>query len=255
MFHGGVGMEFVELFWKASIEDLKRGYSLIERNYVCHYCGMGFEEGVVYTVNGIFFDAKKAVEEHIKSVHGSVFESMMARERKHTGLTELQSELMSGFFSGLDDGEIARKMNINRSTVRNHRFRLKEKARQAKIFLVLFELMEEKIKEEDRMIGVHRGATMIDDRYAITETEREEKIKKFFEEDGILKRFPKKEKDKLIVLMKIAGDFASNRIYSEKEVNEILKRYYEDYVLLRRYLIEYGFIIRKPDGSSYWSIF
>ncbi len=248
-------MESVELFWKASIEDLKRGYSLIERNYVCHYCGMGFEEGVVYTVNGIFFDAKKAIEEHIKSVHGSVFESMMARERKHTGLTELQSELMSGFFSGLDDGEIARKMNINRSTVRNHRFRLKEKARQAKIFLVLFELMEEKIKEEDRMIGVHRGATMIDDRYAITETEREEKIKKFFEEDGILKRFPKKEKDKLIVLMKIAGDFASNRIYSEKEVNEILKRYYEDYVLLRRYLIEYGFIIRKPDGSSYWSIF
>ena len=96
---------------------------------------------------------------------------------------------------------------------------------------------------------------MIDDRYVITEAEREEKIKKFFGEDGSLIRFPKKEKDKLIVLMKIAGEFTSNRIYSEKEVNEILKGYYDDYVLLRRYLIEYGFITRKPDGSSYWSIF
>ena len=172
-------MESAELFWKASIEDLKRGYSLDERNYVCHYCGMSFEEGVVYTVNGVFFDAKRTVEEHIKSVHGSVFESLMAIERKYTGLTELQCELMGGFFSGLDDGEIARRMNINRSTVRNHRFRLKEKAKQAKIFLVLFELMEEKIKKEDRIIDVHRGATMIDDRYVITEAEREEKIKKF----------------------------------------------------------------------------
>jgi hypothetical protein len=41
-------------------------------------------------------------------------------------------------------------------------------------------------------------------------------------------------------------------MYAEKEINEILKAIYEDYVMLRRYLIEYGFIDRKSDGSEYW---
>ena len=27
---------------------------------------------------------------------------------------------------------------------------------------------------------------------------------------------------------------------------------YEDYVHIRRYLIEYGFLDRKADGSAYW---
>lgn len=41
-------------------------------------------------------------------------------------------------------------------------------------------------------------------------------------------------------------------MYSEREVNRILKRIYEDYANLRRALIEYGFIDRTNDGSSYW---
>ena len=40
--------------------------------------------------------------------------------------------------------------------------------------------------------------------------------------------------------------------YSEKEVNKILSRVYEDYVLLRRYLIEYGFLDRTRDGAVYF---
>ncbi|WP_397536936.1 DUF2087 domain-containing protein [Rummeliibacillus pycnus] len=35
-------------------------------------------------------------------------------------------------------------------------------------------------------------------------------------------------------------------------INEILTAVYRDYVILRNYLIEYGFIDRKADGSQYW---
>ncbi|MNW69193.1 hypothetical protein D3C74_481460 [compost metagenome] len=46
--------------------------------------------------------------------------------------------------------------------------------------------------------------------------------------------------------------FDAKKKYSEKEVNEILRTVDSDYATLRRYLIEYGFIDRKDDGSLYW---
>ena len=42
------------------------------------------------------------------------------------------------------------------------------------------------------------------------------------------------------------------RYTPEKEVNEILKTVYTDYVMLRRYLIELGYMDRNKDGSTYW---
>ena len=49
----------------------------------------------------------------------------------------------------------------------------------------------------------------------------------------------------------IATQFDENKKYSEAEVNEILKPVYDDFVLLRRYLIDYKFLMREKDGSSY----
>ncbi|MCI1580038.1 MAG: DUF2087 domain-containing protein, partial [Clostridium beijerinckii] len=70
--------------------------------------------------------------------------------------------------------------------------------------------------------------------------------------NGGLKSYPAREKKKIIVLEEISRNFSKGKQYSEKEINRILKRVYEDYVTIRRALIEYGFIERKKDGSSYW---
>ncbi|MDV2887738.1 DUF2087 domain-containing protein, partial [Alkalihalophilus pseudofirmus] len=70
--------------------------------------------------------------------------------------------------------------------------------------------------------------------------------------NGRLKKFPPKEKQRLIVLREITKRFESSTNYSEKEINQILEDMYDDYVLIRRYLIEYGFLERKSDGSQYW---
>ena len=50
----------------------------------------------------------------------------------------------------------------------------------------------------------------------------------------------------------IAKEFEEGIRYSEVQVNEILKDIYPDYVTLRRYLIEYGYLERTRDGSAYW---
>jgi hypothetical protein len=60
------------------------------------------------------------------------------------------------------------------------------------------------------------------------------------------------EPDSLDVLRDIAKRFECGRMYKEKEVNQILEPIYDDYVTLRRYLIEHGFLGRNRDGSQYW---
>lgn len=55
-----------------------------------------------------------------------------------------------------------------------------------------------------------------------------------------------------MILRYLMNDFEFDRNYSEKEVNQILQRTYDDFVTLRRYLIEYGFMKRDTEGSQYW---
>ena len=64
--------------------------------------------------------------------------------------------------------------------------------------------------------------------------------------------FPPKEKRKYILLCMIVHEFEVGKSYSELEVNNLLKPIYHDFVTIRRYLVDYHFIDRKTDGSSYW---
>jgi len=40
--------------------------------------------------------------------------------------------------------------------------------------------------------------------------------------------------------------------YSEKDLNAILSKIADDHVLVRRCLVDHGFISRRADGSAYW---
>ena len=67
-----------------------------------------------------------------------------------------------------------------------------------------------------------------------------------------LHKFPKKEKEKLVLLRRITAEFDPGTRYTEQQVNAIIAPIFHDYVTIRRYLIEYRFLARKPDGSEYW---
>lgn len=103
-------------------------------------------------------------------------------------------------------------------------------------------------------MNTHKGETQLDERYAITVEEKEKVLKTYFKQglNGGIDTIPSKEKKKIIILQHLMDRFEPGKHYIEKEINEILKQVNIDHVSLRRYLIEYGFMERSDDCSTYW---
>ena len=239
-------------FWRASIDELKQGHIEEQGAHTCLICGRVFEQGVIYPAGDRFLDAGRMVREHIATEHGGVFNYLLSLDKKLTGLTDLQSRIMMLLHRGMSDQEILSETGGgSSSTIRAHRFKLRERERQARVFLALMELLGETDDNGDKFIPVHKGATMVDERYAITEEEYGKVIATYFR-DGRLTNMPARQKRKLMILRHIAETFAADTQYSEPEVNDKLAGFFSDYVSLRRYLIEYGFLERTRDGSRYW---
>lgn len=248
-------MELSNQFWDASLEELKQGYMEKKETYTCLLCGEKTEKGMVYPYKDRFYEAERYMRIHIETEHISVFDYLLSMDKKLTGLTDHQKSLLQLFYQGKSDKDIQKEMNMgSTSTIRHHRFALKEKERQAKTFLAIMELLKEKDEHAPAFLPVHKTATMVDDRYNITQEEMEKILKKYFPNgtNEPLVKFPPREKQRLIVLREIAGRLKPEHAYGEKELNQALKVIYEDYALIRRYLIDYGFLDRKPDGSEYW---
>lgn len=245
-------MELSDLFFSAPIEELKRGYIEEKNDYVCLLCGEKIEKGIIYPYETLLYEAEKYMNIHIRDAHISVFDYLISLDKKITGLTDHQNKLLHLFYQGKSDAEVQQELEIgSASTIRHHRFVLKEKERQAKTLLALMELLKEKDQHAPSFVSVHKHAKMVDDRYNITKEEQKQAISKYFSGTKLLK-FPLKEKQRLIVLREIMNHIDKNKVYTEKEINEVIEAIYEDYVWIRRYLIEYGFLDRKADGSSYW---
>jgi hypothetical protein len=81
-----------------------------------------------------------------------------------------------------------------------------------------------------------------------------------FVRGGRLVAIPAARGKRLAVLNHLAGLFEPGRRYPEREVNEILRAWHSDYAMLRRYLVDDGFLDRAdepaPSGSRsekvYW---
>ena len=93
----------------------------------------------------------------------------------------------------------------------------------------LFEL----IKKDDEVVSS-------DEKY------RREVISNFFRY-GRLTKIPTQRKKREIVLTEVANSFELNREYGEKEVNEIILRYHEDFCTIRREMIAFGIMSRERE--------
>lgn len=80
--------------------------------------------------------------------------------------------------------------------------------------------------------------------------DEEERVLRQYFRAGRLTEIPAKRSKRLIVLERLALEFEVGLRYAEREVNETLKRFAEDYVSLRRYLIDEGMLSRE--GGEYW---
>lgn len=68
--------------------------------------------------------------------------------------------------------------------------------------------------------------------------------------DGRLVHLPTKRSKRLVVLERLAQEFEIGERYVEREVNATLRRFDDDVAMLRRYLVDEGFLDRA--AGEYW---
>lgn len=81
-------------------------------------------------------------------------------------------------------------------------------------------------------------------------TDERGKVLARFYRNGRLTGFPTGDARKLIILENLAARFESGRVYTEREVNDVLKAVFDDYTTLRRALVDYRFMNRER--GVYW---
>lgn len=251
--------DYREMLDSVDVTGIKNGYTLDANTGIfrCIYCEAAFEKGVIYPVEQAFYDAERAAGHHVEDVHGGALAKLLDLGKENTGISETQSALLSLMAEGISDKECARRLGgKSPSTIRNLKFQLRRRVREAKVLLAVMELVGESMNKDKSYVTFHGKLTVDDDRTIVTQEEQKTILEKAFgsESSKVLIKFPKKQKGKLVVLNRIVESFDFERRYTEKEVNEILERIFYDYVTLRRYLIEYGFLVREPGGGDYWRV-
>jgi DNA-binding CsgD family transcriptional regulator len=243
-----------EAFEKASIGELAEG--VMEdpetKAKVCLKCGKTFAAGEVFQLEDRYWEANHAARIHSEREHEPQFNYLLNLMKQWRGVSDPQAKLLEAFFRGDDDGRIASDLGISRSTVRNHRFRMKERARHAKVFTAMMQILDQKEKPEARLVDFPANTRIADERFDLTSEECERIIGKYFREDGTMTRFPIKAKERVALLRRIVGLLEPGEKYTEKALNGILSAVTDDYVLVRRCLVDYGFVSRLRDGSAYW---
>ncbi|GAA4155281.1 DUF2087 domain-containing protein [Gryllotalpicola daejeonensis] len=69
---------------------------------------------------------------------------------------------------------------------------------------------------------------------------------------GRIDRYPASQTERGELLALIAGRaFRSGEVLDEREVNERLASFHDDVAVLRRYLVDFGLLVRTRSGSSY----
>mgnify|MGYP000415298036 CR=1 FL=1 len=69
-----------------------------------------------------------------------------------------------------------------------------------------------------------------------------------------IERWPKKRRDRVRVLERLAAEFEPGRSYTEPEADALIRAAVamDDHALLRRELCVHGYLERVPSGARYW---
>ena len=104
-----------------------------------------------------------------------------------------------------------------------------------------------------RNVKEDSGDTVRMYRHVMQKTMNFEILKSYLDESGRLVAFPAKRKKKLYALCMLAEKFERGRVYTEKEVNELLNRWHTfgDPATLRRELYNHRFLNRDSYGREY----
>jgi predicted transcriptional regulator len=152
--------------------------------------------------------------------------------------------------------ELAELLQLKPSTVSHHLSRLSEaglvKSRSESYYNVYQldqSVLEEKARTMFTQVELSNVAAEVD-----ADAYDKKVIHDYTRKDGSLKTIPAQRKKLEAILRYVAKAFDIDKRYSEKQVNEILKRFYDDTATLRRELVGFGLMKREGGGGEYWRV-
>jgi biotin operon repressor len=74
----------------------------------------------------------------------------------------------------------------------------------------------------------------------------------FLNADGTVSKMPMQRKKRDVILRHLVKEFEPGRRYSEREVTDLLFRFYRDPATLRREMVDIGLMDREGGGGAYW---
>ncbi len=150
--------------------------------------------------------------------------------------------------------ELAASLGLSAPTISHHLGRLQEaglvtaKAEQYySVYSLRVDALHEMAREvlsTEKLAEAARGVD--EDAFA------DQVVRDFVGRDGRLKQIPSQLKKREAIIRWLASDFEEGKRYPEKQVNAMLKKYHEDYALLRRELVDMGYLARKE--GIYWKV-
>ena len=228
-----------------TLADLSRGWHQTSTALRCNYCDASWATTTPSTT----------IEQHLTIVHGGNQSLLIHLNSRYNTLTAKQQDLLTAFATGIKDADLAKQFQLAAATIRHQKFTFREKAKQAKLYLAIYQSVFESGQASNDLIALPEQPGIIDDRFAITEDEAAQTLQQYFDFDHDplrLKRWPKKQKTIVTILTRIIDEIPMNQALDEAELNTYLRPIYFDYTTLRRYLIDYGFLKRTVDGRQYW---
>lgn len=154
--------------------------------------------------------------------------------------------------------EIIEELDVTQSTVSRHLKQLsaagfvaEERGDGAnKSYRLRRERLEELFALLSRLLSAENAQAVLND----VRRKLPQNLHRFLDAEGRLVQWPRTPGDQKNLLDYLVDKFQPNQLYSEAEVNELLNRWhtFEDAAILRREMVDYGYMGRTSSGDRYW---
>lgn len=230
---------------KLTLEELQQGWHATSKGLACNYCQAVWPDET----------STDQLQNHLDLVHGGNQSQLLHLKSRYNTLTVKQQDLLTAFATGIKDQALAEQLQVAPATIRHQRFTFREKAKQAKLYLAVYETVFE--SATNTPVTNEATATVDTEHRAqlLTEDEAAQILKDYFDfaQDPVqLKRLPQKHAALMTVLNRIVAEIPENIPLSVTALNAYLKPIYFDYHTIRRELIKYQFIQPAMIGDQYF---
>lgn len=148
---------------------------------------------------------------------------------------------------------LAEKLGVSPPTITHHMTKLREvdliyERREKNT--IYFYLNEKSLNQQSEGIlgigggGAGSASSELDQEL---DSQKQTVLRNFFTKEGRLKHLPAQQKKKRFVLEYLVEGLKPNTKYTEKEINEHIKQFHEDYATIRREFIMHQYMYRENE--------